>query len=309
MWLESIRENHRNSVIKRYQDQLFDESIAWHQGKPVRYNDPLKSEEYKAAFGTNFGSSDLLKGQRFLDVGRGFGSNLHDALSELGVDIVNLDVSDLTTALFKATLNEEGVCGSAFNLPFLDNSFDGILSVNFLNSEAVSHYLDLEDSLQQIHRVLKPKGLFVQSNFGGWKREDYLKAIAKTGFTNVKVIDDPKDTSDYGSLIFIAEKAERPWKPEDKRYISGEEPKSADEQMIREFCTGCYFFDPVNNLCRVFSKNDQARLTRVENCDEALVNGVKGFMTEVGFTPDSEYKGTRFYKRPREKSLSDLFNF
>ncbi|KAF4648791.1 Hexaprenyldihydroxybenzoate methyltransferase, mitochondrial, partial [Perkinsus olseni] len=46
--------------------------------------------------------------------------------------------------------------GSAYEIPFPDNSFDGVII-----SDVLEHLLDLRAALSEIHRVLKPGGVLV----------------------------------------------------------------------------------------------------------------------------------------------------
>ena len=98
-----------------------------------------------------------------LDIATGTG-DLAIAMAQTGAErIVGLDLSPGMLEVGKAKVLDkklqriiEMVVGDSENLPFEDNSFDAI-TVAF----GVRNFENLEKGLQEIHRVLKPKGNLV----------------------------------------------------------------------------------------------------------------------------------------------------
>lgn len=157
------------------------------RGELEPFNDLVTKEEYKKALEEHFGSLDSLKGKHYLDVGVGFGSGLHDLLQEHGVEITNLDIShDALKHLKKKTPQEPGVVGTAYALPFKDGSFDGVVSLNLINTSAGMDLWDVKDIFSEASRILKPGGDFIQSHFGyaatSVSRDKQLGALKLAGF-------------------------------------------------------------------------------------------------------------------------------
>ena len=95
-----------------------------------------------------------------LDVGCG-GGIATLALAELGYNITGIDVSknSLETARaegLRRQVKARFVQGSAYRIPFDDNSFDAIVC-----SDVLEHLHDLTTALAEVNRVLKPGGVYV----------------------------------------------------------------------------------------------------------------------------------------------------
>ena len=85
-----------------------------------------------------------------LDLGGGAGK-LHQPLRRLGYRYVNLDIQRFQNG-------EPSVVGSAQALPFRDTSFDVVVC-----KEALTAFLQPWIAVKEVHRVLKPGGLFIVS--------------------------------------------------------------------------------------------------------------------------------------------------
>ena len=113
---------------------------------------------------------DLPSGSRVLDLGCGEGRHGHALLASRDLHVVALDLD--RAALGKAwegfqtyfpehsgpTRSWHVFQGNCLQLPFKDHSFEGIVC-----SEVLEHLPDYHSALQEIHRILKPDGLFVLS--------------------------------------------------------------------------------------------------------------------------------------------------
>src|SRR5690349_20349494 len=74
-------------------------------------------------------------GQRVLDVGCGKGYLLYDlTLVVPGVDVIGLDASEYAIRNAKPEIQDRLQRGSAIALPFADDSFDLVLSINTLHN-------------------------------------------------------------------------------------------------------------------------------------------------------------------------------
>jgi ubiquinone/menaquinone biosynthesis C-methylase UbiE len=109
----------------------------------------------------------LTAGQ-ILDIGTATGSlAIEFAKAIPGVEVVGLDLSDAALELAKANSRENDVAsrvsfraGNAEEMPFEDDSFDAVISGNTLH--LVENPVRMFD---EIHRVLKPQGRFIISDF------------------------------------------------------------------------------------------------------------------------------------------------
>lgn len=98
---------------------------------------------------------NLSASSKVLDVGCAKGFMLYD-FTELvpGIEVEGLDISDYAIANAKEEVKEKLQVGSAVSLPYEDNSFDAVFSINTV------HNLELDDcatALQEIMRVSKSK--------------------------------------------------------------------------------------------------------------------------------------------------------
>ena len=99
---------------------------------------------------------DLRVGQRILDVGSGKGA-FCGVLARGGQDVVGVDPSAAAARIAKTYVNPDGdfVLGVGEDLPFSSERFDRVVSVCVLE-----HTKDDARVLREVHRVLKPGGLF-----------------------------------------------------------------------------------------------------------------------------------------------------
>ncbi len=111
-------------------------------------------------------SGDILD----IGCGRGFLLQRVGRQSEPDSRLSGLDISPKLCEL--ARKNNPGaviVCGDAENLPFGDNSFDVIFM-----TEALEHMLDYDKALSEVHRTLRPGGMFIVTVPNrDWARYDF----------------------------------------------------------------------------------------------------------------------------------------
>tara|TARA_B100001248_G_scaffold260540_1_gene249064 strand:+ start:81172 stop:81837 length:666 start_codon:yes stop_codon:yes gene_type:complete len=95
----------------------------------------------------------LKAGDKILDVGCGKGFLLHDfSLVVPGIEVYGLDISGYAIENAKEEVRGNIQQGHAKQLPFEDNSFDLVLSINTLHN---LYCYELFDALQEIERVSK----------------------------------------------------------------------------------------------------------------------------------------------------------
>lgn len=96
-----------------------------------------------------------------LDVGCG-GGFLSEALAKLDYNVTGIDLSESAIINAKNHAQSQGLkninymVGSALNLPFPDASFDVVVA-----SDVLEHIPDIDKTISEISRVLKPSGVFV----------------------------------------------------------------------------------------------------------------------------------------------------
>lgn len=92
-------------------------------------------------------------GDRILDVGCGKGFLLYDfTLVVPGVEVFGIDVSEYAIEHAKAEVKDRLRVGNANSLPYPDQHFDLVYSINTLHN---LHNYDLDKSLREIERVGK----------------------------------------------------------------------------------------------------------------------------------------------------------
>jgi len=90
-------------------------------------------------------------GDKILDIGCGKGYLLFEFTQAFpGVDIVGLDISDYAIENSKQEVKKHLQIGDAVKLPFEDNEFDLVVSINTLHNLMI---YDLQIALQEIERV------------------------------------------------------------------------------------------------------------------------------------------------------------
>jgi len=96
---------------------------------------------------------NLKPGDKILDVGCGKGFLLYDFTKVLpGLEIYGLDISDYAIANSKVEIRDRLQVGSANHLPFPDEHFDLVFTINTLHN--LPNY-DLDKALREIERVGK----------------------------------------------------------------------------------------------------------------------------------------------------------
>ncbi|MFZ3579429.1 class I SAM-dependent methyltransferase [Virgibacillus sp. DJP39] len=124
------------------------------------------------------------KGSRVYDIGCGDGYGTYK-LHKLGLDVVGMDLSGEMISLAKERIADEEISfiqGDVMDLPFEDNSCDGIMSINVLEwTETPAH------AVKQLRRVLKKGGMLCVGILGptaGPRAHSYPRVYGEKAIAN-----------------------------------------------------------------------------------------------------------------------------
>ena len=121
----------------------------------------------------NFKKYKLKNSGTMLDVGCGEGRHIFGVMQDypmmkcigLDMDKKSLEIAEEGYEYFESISNvgAEFLKGSAYSLPFSNNTFDLIVC-----SEVLEHLHEYNDAVKEIYRVLKPGGKFYASVPASW---------------------------------------------------------------------------------------------------------------------------------------------
>ena len=138
-----------------------------------------------------FSYLDLEETNNVLEIGCGVGM-LSDHLSQkydmnvFGIDIDHEQI-EIAKKCFKNNTKLSFSVESATNLPFENSSFDMVLSFNVIH-----HISSWKNVLKEVHRVLRPAGVFVFSDFGypAFLKRIFMPIVKNFGlYTVAEIID------------------------------------------------------------------------------------------------------------------------
>ncbi len=182
--------------------------MGWEIKNKNRPEDRTSAEEYFERHGEDYAKSNAIrhiqhritqraveladwpKGAKILDLGCGSGFSM-EVLKELGYEVLGVDISEKMLGFAKAQ-GFNVVRADARELPFEDESFDGLLSISMLQWLGKK---DVEKVARECYRILKPGGVAVIQFYPRSEDEMVLvgRAFVKAGFTGEFTIDNPKN--------------------------------------------------------------------------------------------------------------------
>jgi SAM-dependent methyltransferase len=108
---------------------------------------------------------------KILDIGCGDGSRYGASLISAGIDLHGIDISDVAIENARKLGIKAQVAPLDLPLPFEINTFDSAICL-----EVFEHLMDPEFAAKEVHRILKPGGLFLSSvpNIASWRNRAEL---------------------------------------------------------------------------------------------------------------------------------------
>ena len=174
---------------------------------------PSDISEFSLGCGNPVALSDIKEGEVVLDIGSGGGLDVFLASKKVGPEgkVIGLDMTEQMVEKSRKNAikgnynNVEFKLGEAEDIPVKDNSIDLVMSNCVINLVP-----DKEKAYREIHRILKTSGRFVISDLvtekeldesiinnpeklvacvgGALTEKEYIGAIKKSGFKNVKIL-------------------------------------------------------------------------------------------------------------------------
>ena len=134
----------------------------WDGDRKVGYGGMRYDGRWRAVAALLAKQYQLKPGQRVLDIGCGKGFLLYDLMQEVpGLEVCGLDVSTYAIEHAKEEVKPFLQAGHAKSLPFPDQSFDLVISINTLHN---LFCYELDAALREMQRVTKgPAYLVVES--------------------------------------------------------------------------------------------------------------------------------------------------
>jgi len=124
---------------------------------------------------------DLGPKSRVLDVGCAKGFFLHDLIEQIpGISVAGLDISEYAITNSISSVSKFLEVGNAIKLPYPDNSFDFVISINTV------HNLNREDcakALQEIERVSKRDSFITVDAYRNELEKEKMEAWNLTALT------------------------------------------------------------------------------------------------------------------------------
>ncbi|MBU0647846.1 class I SAM-dependent methyltransferase [Patescibacteria group bacterium] len=182
-------------------------------GRMARYVDFVNEKQYRSILSRYFGSLEDVANKNFLSVGVGMGSNFDNLLQKLDANVVGLDIASLPLKNIKKNGKVFLSQASLYDLPYGNEVFDGVVSINVFNTSIGRDFILLQRALEEKSRVLKKDGIYIQSNYGDQPiTKDFdmhMECLRAAGFANIEILENKriKEMADLTNpLAYIARK-------------------------------------------------------------------------------------------------------
>lgn len=168
-YLERVTEHDKTHCAQKA--KKFDEDY-WDGDRRYGYGGYYYDGRWKPVARDIINHYGLKAGQRVLDIGCGKGFLLHEIKSLIPqIEVRGIDISRYAIRHSKEEVKQFLDLGCAYNLPYPDNHFDGVISLNTLHC---LYIYDLEKALQEIERVRKGNSYIVVESYRTEKEKSNL---------------------------------------------------------------------------------------------------------------------------------------
>lgn len=119
--------------------------------------------------------NQVAPGSKVLEIGCG-GGHAASKLASLGYNVTAVDFSSVAVALAKKKYGKtvKFVQGNACSLNFPANYFDAVLSI-----ELIEHLENVDQHLEEVHKVLKPQGYYIFKTPNAFLHNLYYRGDSK----------------------------------------------------------------------------------------------------------------------------------
>jgi len=128
---------------------------------------------------------ELSEGSRVLDIGCGKGFFIYDLTNTIpGIDARGIDISEYAITNSLESLKNKLQVGDARDLPFKDNSFDFVMSINTIHNLSRA---DCALALQEIERVSRGNSFITVDAYRNAQEQERMEAWNLTALTMLSV--------------------------------------------------------------------------------------------------------------------------
>lgn len=169
-----IKEEHRE-IARQFDERFFDGDRLYGYGG-YRYDGRWKPvvRDFKEDYG-------LAEDCSILDVGAGKGFMMHDFMESMPKAVVKgIDISEYAVSKAEGIAAPHLTVGNACELPFPDNSFDLVISINTVHNLPLD---ECKQALREIMRVTRRDAFIVVDSWTNEEEERRMKAWNLTALT------------------------------------------------------------------------------------------------------------------------------
>ena len=252
-----------HGTYKNYGEDLYREIREEIYGEDIGQTSWLTADEYRKFFKL----LNLSPGKHVLEVASGSGGPAIFMVKETGCRLTGIDINEDGIANAKKLALENGlsdlmdfkVANASQSLPFDDESFDALVSIDSIN-----HFKARDKVLKEFYRVLKKDGRLL-----------FTDAVIVTGILTSEEI---ATRSSLGSFLFVPE---------------GENERLLEKAGFTDVESKDVTDNVVNTSFRWFSAREKRKQQLIKFEDEEKFDGIQAFL-KITHLVSSEKRLSRF---------------